>query len=116
MSKSLIIARTAAPLRQQVVRLIREDILNGTLAPGRRLFESALCESYGVSRTVIREALRQLDSDQLIQVRPNLGPLVAMLREEDIKSLYVVRAALEGLAGKLSRSTPRRCDARRSRG
>jgi DNA-binding GntR family transcriptional regulator len=101
MSKSLIIARTAAPLRQQVVRLIREDILNGLFAPGRRLFENVLCETYGVSRTVIREALRQLESEQLIQVRPNLGPLVAVLSEADIQSLYVVRAALEGLAGKL---------------
>lgn len=101
MSKNLVIARTAAPLRQQVVRLIREDILNGLLAPGQRLFENALCDAYGVSRTVIREALRQLESEQLIQVRPNLGPLVAVLTEADIRSLYVVRAALEGLAGKL---------------
>ena len=98
---STIIARTAAPLRQQVVRLIREDILNGVLLPGQRLVENALCEVYGVSRTVIREALRQLESEHLIQVRPNLGPLVTVLTVPEIEAIYVVRAALEGLAGKL---------------
>jgi len=98
---STIIARTAAPLRQQVVRLIREDILNGALIPGQRLVESALCEAYVVSRTVIREALRQLESEYLIQVRPNLGPVVTVLTEGEIRAIYVVRASLEALAGKL---------------
>tara|TARA_B110000503_G_scaffold138071_1_gene223506 strand:+ start:357 stop:1049 length:693 start_codon:yes stop_codon:yes gene_type:complete len=101
MPSSTVISRTAAPLRQQVVRLVREDILEGALVPGQRLVESALCEAYGVSRTVIREALRQLESEHLISVVPNLGPIVAVLTEEEIRSIYVVRAALEGLAGKL---------------
>lgn len=101
MDNGRIIARTAAPLRQQVVRLIREDILNGALMPGQRLVENALCDAYGVSRTVIREALRQLESEYLIRVMPNLGPVVTVLTENEIKSIYVVRAAMEGLAGKL---------------
>lgn len=101
MASSTVIARTAAPLRQQVVRLVREDILEGKLVPGQRLVESTLCEAYGVSRTVIREALRQLESEHLISVVPNLGPIVAVLTEQEIRSIYVVRAALEGLAGKL---------------
>ena len=54
------ITREAAPLRQQVVKLLREDILSGALTPGERLRESVLCDAYGVSRTVVREALRQL--------------------------------------------------------
>jgi len=101
MQSSTIIARTAAPLRQQVVRLIREDILNGALVPGQRLVESGLCETYGVSRTVIREALRQLESERLITVMPNLGPIVAILTESEIRALYIVRGTLEGLAGEL---------------
>ena len=101
MPPSTVIARTAAPLRQQVVRLIREDILEETLKPGQRLVESQLCDAYGVSRTVIREALRQLESEHLINVVPNLGPIVKVLTEEEIRAIYVVRAALEGLAGKL---------------
>lgn len=110
MANSLI-ARTAAPLRQQVVRLIREDILNGALMPGQRLVESTLCEAYGVSRTVIREALRQLEAEHLIQVRPNLGPVVTVLTESEIRAIYVVRASIEALAGKLfaMHATPAQC-------
>ncbi len=95
------ITREAAPLRQQVVKLLREDILNGELVPGERLRESMLCETYGVSRTVIREALRQLESESLITVVPSHGPIVTVLTAEEIRALYVVRAALEGLMGKL---------------
>lgn len=111
MAKAAMIERQAAPLRQQVVRLIREDILNGLLVPGQRLVENALCETYGVSRTVIREALRQLESEHLIRVLPNIGPAVVVLTEQEIKSIYVVRAALEGLAGKLFtlNATPEQC-------
>jgi DNA-binding GntR family transcriptional regulator len=95
------VERHAAPLRQQVVRLLREDILEGVLAPGSRLLESALCESYGVSRTVIREALRQLETESLITMVPNRGPIVTVLSRRDIESLYEVRRSLEGLAGEL---------------
>lgn len=101
MGSSTVISRTAAPLRQQVVKLVREDILEGKLVPGQRLVENTLCEAYGVSRTVIREALRQLESEHLIRVVPNLGPIVVVLTAEEIESIYVVRATLEGLAGKL---------------
>jgi len=101
MTTSSVIARTAAPLRQQVVRVIREDILNGRLGPGQRLIETNLCEAYGVSRTVIREALRQLESERLITVRANLGPAVTVLTDSEIRAIYVVRATLEGLAAKL---------------
>ena len=95
------IERVAAPLRKQVVRALREDILNGQLAPGQRLIEATLCATYGVSRTVVREALRQLESESLIRVIPAQGPSVAVLTEAEIRALYVVRATLEGLAGRL---------------
>ena len=101
MRTNLKVERHAAPLRQQVVRLIREDILEGVLAPGSRLLESAMCESYGVSRTVIREALRQLETESLITMVPNRGPIVTVLSRRDIESLYEVRRSLEGLAGEL---------------
>jgi DNA-binding GntR family transcriptional regulator len=104
------IERTAAPLRQQVVKLMREDILNGALEPGQRLVESMLCESYGVSRTVVREALRQLESEHLIKVLPAQGPIVTVLTEEEIRAIYVVRASLEGLAGQLFAENARQKD------
>jgi DNA-binding GntR family transcriptional regulator len=95
-----LVERHAAPLRQQVVKLLREDILEGQIAPGERLVEGALCTTYGVSRTVIREALRQLESENLVTVLPN-GPVVTVLTKRDIESIYQVRANLEGLAGEL---------------
>ncbi|WP_027944950.1 GntR family transcriptional regulator [Amycolatopsis taiwanensis] len=95
------VVRTAAPVREEVVRLIRMDILEQRLRPGDRLVESALCTRYGVSRTVIREALRQLESERLITMRPHRGPIVTVLTAHEIRSIYEVRAALEGLAGEL---------------
>jgi len=97
----IVVERHAAPVRQQVVRLIRQDILDQRLRPGDRLTESALCARYGVSRTVVREALRQLESESLITMRPHRGPIVAVLTAHQIRSLYQVRANLEGLAGHL---------------
>lgn len=101
MSGMPLIERTAAPLRQQVVKHIREEILSGRLVAGQRLVENVLCDTLGVSRTVIREALRQLESEHLIRVLANAGPIVTVLTEGEIRSIYVVRAALEGLSGKL---------------
>jgi DNA-binding GntR family transcriptional regulator len=111
MSGMPLIERTAAPLRQQVVKHIREEILSGRLVAGQRLVENVLCDTLGVSRTVIREALRQLESEHLIRVLPNAGPIVTVLTEAEIRSIYVVRAALEGLAGKLFalNATPDQC-------
>lgn len=94
-----MIERHAAPLRQQAVQHIRARIVAGEYEPGSRLTEKALCAEYTVSRTVIREALRQLESEQLIEMRPNVGPVVRLLTVTDIAHLYEVRAALEALAG-----------------
>lgn len=91
----------AAPLRQQAVRIIRELILDGRVSPGERLIESALCANLQVSRTVVREALRQLESENLVSVVPNRGPIVAVLSKHDIESIYEVRARLEGLVAEL---------------
>jgi DNA-binding GntR family transcriptional regulator len=95
------LTRHAAPLRQQITRLLREDILNGTYQPGASLRESALCEAYEVSRTVVREALRQLEAERLVTVVPHHGPVVTVLTPLDIEHIYEVRRALEGLVGEL---------------
>lgn len=91
----------AAPLRAQVVDALRDDIVEGRLRPGDRLREAMLCERYGVSRTVVREALRQLESERLISMLPNRGPIVTVLEEHEIHALYEVRRELEGLVGEL---------------
>jgi len=67
--------------------------------PGTRLIERELCESTGVSRTLIREALRELEGEGLVQLTSK-GPVVSTLTAEDARYIYDVRSSLEGLAGR----------------
>lgn len=94
----LNIQRFAAPLRQQVVDELRRAIVTNSYPPGSRLVERVLCEELQVSRTVVREALRQLEAEQLIEMVPNVGSIVRSPTAEETRSLYEVRAALESLA------------------
>ena len=97
-SVDLRVSAVAAPLRAQVVRNIREAILNRTFTPGQRLVERELCELTGVSRTTVREALRQLESEGLVRLVPNHGPVVAKISLDEARDLYEVRGVLEALA------------------
>ncbi len=97
----LEIQRMAAPLRQQVLERLRDAIIGGQLAPGQRLIERALTDMLGVSRTVVREVLRQLESEGLVAIIPNRGPVVRELSTTEARDLYTIRAALEGLAARL---------------
>jgi DNA-binding GntR family transcriptional regulator len=92
------IYKAAAPLRRQVLDELRQSIIAGRLAPGSRLVERELTAMMGVSRTVVREALRQLESEGLISIIPNKGPIVRELTLAEAKDLYAIRAVLEGLA------------------
>jgi GntR family transcriptional regulator, trigonelline degradation regulator len=96
-----LIRKSAAPLRRQVLDELRQSIIAGRLGPGARLFERELISMMGVSRTVIREALRQLESEGLILIIPNKGPVVRELTLAEGKDLYSIRAVLEGLAARL---------------
>jgi DNA-binding GntR family transcriptional regulator len=93
------ISSVAAPVRQQVAASFRTAILSGRFAPGVRLIEKELCELTGASRTSVREALRQLETEGLVEVLPNKGPIVASISTEQARSIYEVRGALESLAG-----------------
>jgi len=95
------VVRVAAPLRHQVVENIREAIAVGRLAAGNRLVERDLCEMTGVSRTLIREALRQLEAEGLVEVIPNKGPIVARISLRQAREVFQLRAELEGLASQL---------------
>jgi DNA-binding GntR family transcriptional regulator len=97
----LSIPKEAAPLRRKVLDTLRLSIVHGRLAPGSRLVERELIDRLGVSRTVIREVLRQLESEGLIDVVPNKGAIVRALTLAEAKELYAVRAVLEGLAARL---------------
>lgn len=93
----LRVAAVAAPLRTQVVRNLREAILNRTFKPGQRLVERELCELTKVSRTTVREALRQLESEGLVDLVPNQGPVVASMSVAEARDIYEVRGVLEAL-------------------
>lgn len=95
------IKKAAAPLRLQVLDELRQSIISGRSAPGTRLVERELITMLGVSRTVIREALRQLETEGLVASVPNKGPIVRELSISEAKDLYSIRAVLEGLAAQL---------------
>jgi GntR family transcriptional regulator, trigonelline degradation regulator len=98
---TIAITRMPAPLRHQVVEGLRQAIISGQLRPGQRLTERELISMMAVSRTVIREALRQLESEGLVAIVPNKGPVVRELSWQEASDLYRIRAALEGLAARL---------------
>ena len=101
MDDPLKVTAMAAPVRMQVVSVLQQAIETGRFAPGERLIERELCDLTGVSRTSVREALRELESRGLVQMVANRGPIVAVLTLAEAQELYEVRAALEGLAGEL---------------
>ncbi len=96
---NLQIAKQSATLRGQVEEKLRLAISDGIFKPGERLIERELCESLGVSRTSVREALRQLEAEGLITSVPHRGPVVSTMSVDEAEQLYALRALLEGYAG-----------------
>ncbi len=89
-------------LYREVADRIGELIEHGELAPGERISEKQLCERFGVSRTPLREALKVLATEGLIELLPNRGARVVRLTFKKIKDTYDLMAALEGLSGELA--------------
>jgi DNA-binding GntR family transcriptional regulator len=88
-------------VRDKVVEVLRQAILDGVLEPGRRLTERELTELTGVSRTSVREALRHLQAERLVEASSSRGLRVVVPTEEEVTHIYEVRAELEPLAVKL---------------
>ena len=86
------------PLRDVVFNTIKDGILTGRLKPGERLLENQLAEELGVSRTPIREALRMLEIENLVDLIPRKGAQVRKMSEKDIKDVLEIRKVLEELA------------------
>lgn len=86
----------------EVADRLRELIEQGELAPGERISEKQLCERFGVSRTPLREALKVLASEGLVELLPNRGSRVVRLTLKTVKDTYDLMAALEGLSGELA--------------
>lgn len=85
-------------LREIVQERMRTAIIEGHFAPGERLVERPLCEQLGVSRTVIRETIRYLEAEGLVEIVPNRGPIVALLDWNQARQIYDIRKQLEGAA------------------
>jgi DNA-binding GntR family transcriptional regulator len=96
----LSVTRIAAPVREQVLEQLRDAIIDMRLEPGQRLVERELVEQTGVSRTTIREVLRELSAEGLVETIPHRGMVVASVPLERAPELYEVRAVLEGMAAR----------------
>lgn len=92
------IKRQAAPLRHQVQEALRREIVSGRLSPGQRLVELELCAALDVSRTVLREAFRQLEAEALVELIPHRGVVVASIGLDEARQIYEVRGVVEALA------------------
>ncbi len=90
------------PLGQVVVDALRKAILSATYKPGERLVEDRLATGMGVSRVPIREALRVLASEGLVEIAPRRGATVAALSRDAAREMIEVRATLEGLNARLA--------------
>ena len=87
-------------LRGRVFNRIREDILSGKYRENEELKEVTIGNELGVSRTPVREALRQLELEGLVNIIPNKGAYVTGISQKDIHDIYVIRSYLEGLAAR----------------
>jgi DNA-binding GntR family transcriptional regulator len=82
-------------LKNNALELLRDAITSDTFKPGERLVERSLCDNMGVSRTVVRECIRHLESERLIVGVPNAGFMVATISKDEIKEIYEIRIMLE---------------------
>ena len=89
-------------LRGRVFNRIREDILNGKYSDNEELKEVAIGEELGVSRTPVREALRQLELEGLVKIIPNKGASVVGISAKDVQDIYMIRSKLEGLCARMA--------------
>lgn len=87
-------------LRGRVFHRLREDILSGKYPENVELKEAALGEEMGVSRTPVREALRQLELEGLVTIVPNRGAFVTGITRKDMQDIYAMRALLEGMCAR----------------
>ncbi len=89
-------------LREQIVASLRDSIIKGELNPGQKLTEPELAERLGISRTPIREAFRQLESEGFLTVIPRRGAVVSRITRKEIDDFYELKSLLEGYAARMA--------------
>jgi DNA-binding GntR family transcriptional regulator len=92
--------RRELPLRDRIHEHLRSAILSGDLAPGTPVVEADLAARFGASRTPVREALRRLESEGLLQPRGQRGSVVRALNPAEVDCVFEIREALESLAAR----------------
>jgi DNA-binding GntR family transcriptional regulator len=103
-----VISIPRAALHEQVTQRLRQMLVEGRIAPGAKLNERELSELLNVSRTPLREAIKMLAAEGLVELLPNRGAIAVSLTEADVMNAFEVMAGLEGMAGELAaqRITP----------
>ena len=89
-------------LSQKVYRALKTEIIKGSLKPGTKLSEGKIAKQMEVSRTPIREALRELAAEGFVKISPNQGVVVSNASVEDVQEVLRIRGVLEGLAARLA--------------
>jgi DNA-binding GntR family transcriptional regulator len=104
----LKVVRETKTLRELTLDKLRNAIVHGYFKPGSRLVERTLCDELGVSRTIVREVLRHLETEGLVDVVARQGPVVAQLNPAQVSEIYELRGLLEANAARAcaEHSTP----------
>jgi DNA-binding GntR family transcriptional regulator len=89
-------------LHKEVIEQLRDMIVEGELAPGEKIDEGLLCRQLGISRTPLREAIKVLASEDLIELRPNRGTRVSEITAEGVAELFEAVGGIERIAGELA--------------
>ncbi len=97
-----IIPIPKATLHHQVAKRLRDMLVEGQIAPGAKLNERELSEQLQVSRTPLREAIKMLAAEGLVELLPNRGAIAVSLSEQDVVHTFEVMAGLEGMSGELA--------------
>jgi DNA-binding GntR family transcriptional regulator len=100
--KSVDSGREDQSLHDEILHRLRDHIVEGNIPDGDRMPERQLCEMLGISRTPLREALKVLAAEGLVELLPNRGARVRPLSEHDLAELFDVMGGLEALAGRLA--------------
>jgi DNA-binding GntR family transcriptional regulator len=112
-SKSLQPLRRVLPLRDRIHDRLRAAIISGELSPGSPVIEAELATRLGASRTPVREALRRLEAEGLLEPRGLRGSVVRALRSDEVECVFEIREALESLAARRAARTMREPELRK---
>ncbi|TCT18970.1 GntR family transcriptional regulator [Thiobaca trueperi] len=96
------VSDTSATIADRIFDRLRQAIVEGEIPPGSKISEPVLAARYGISRGPLREAMRRLESTNLVDRKPNVGARVITLSSDQLLEIYVIREALEGMAARLA--------------